>query len=390
MASLSPKISFDVHFLLGGYPTIQLTVVTSLTSGEQPNFKGHFSITQPDGINEIGSYDSPQVSASSLVFTKQLRLSSNQEFQRGQYSITLFADHPDYTPGTFTRQFNFTYNPVTLKIVEQFDVFTPLLAYTDSTVYTKGNYSILSQASLWNATCVAGAISSSVTSSFNLAINGIYYDCTYNTTYDKTVIYSHSSDTWLSIQQTFSYDVISKAFIPQTSTTLLSYLTALKTAKDAQGCNKTLNDLYEKASVLYQHIRNKVCARATDKLKEYFEEFYRLTHNYQPYVYVNTNAVIAAYDFTTGCGGGSSSSLQYTFRSEQGVTFFDVEALAGKTITAVVRSGLSKGIANATTADTEYLQIVGNRVTLPTGDITNTIVLPNGNEVGELFIFTYV
>lgn len=62
-----------------------------------------------------------------------------------------------------------------------------------------------------------------------------------------------------------------------------------------------------------------------------------------------------------------------------GVSSFTVSQLTGRTVIRAVRGGLTKGILTTTTSDTAYLQITGNLVTLPTGDVTN----------GELFIFEY-
>ena len=44
-----------------------------------------------------------------------------------------------------------------------------------------------------------------------------------------------------------------------------------------------------------------------------------------------------------------------------------------------MRSGLVKGLTNLPTANAMYLQIVGNVITLPTGDVT---------QAEELFSFT--
>ena len=63
-----------------------------------------------------------------------------------------------------------------------------------------------------------------------------------------------------------------------------------------------------------------------------------------------------------------------------GQTSFIVSVLANKTVIAASRGGLIKGITNAATTHTAYLQINGTTVTLPTGDTTNG---------SELFTFTY-
>lgn len=62
-----------------------------------------------------------------------------------------------------------------------------------------------------------------------------------------------------------------------------------------------------------------------------------------------------------------------------GLSSFEVPELIGRTVIRAVRGGLTKGIVSTATSDTAYLQITGNLVTMPTGDVT----------YGELFIFEY-
>ena len=343
MPSLNSTISFDVRFLLTGTPAIQLTVSTTLTSLEKVDLKGYFTIVQPDCISETGNYVTPDISWNGTalnVFTKTLRLGTDQLFQKGNYSITFFADHPSYTPGSFTRTFNFSYLPAEQSILEDFDLYTPKLQYVDNSVYTKGDYTIVSQSSAWSSTSPAGVITPATTSIFDIAISGNYYDSTYNTTYTKTVLYSQIANAWLTVLQGFTYAVISKSYIPQSTSTLLTYLGILKTEKDANQCSNSLEALYEKASVLHTHIRNKVCARDTPLLKEYFDEFYRLTHHYQNYVYANTGGIIPAYDFATGCGGGSGSgltaSVHYT-ATTNGVTVIPISIPATAHIIQIIK-----------------------------------------------------
>lgn len=309
MPNLNLYISFKARFLFTGAPSLQLTVDTTLTLLEQQNFNGYYSITQPDGITVTGVAGDVVWNGSALnVITKTLRLATDQLFQRGTYSVTLFGTHPGYTAGSFSRTFIFNYNPVTQAIKEDLDVFTPRLRYIDETVYLKTGYNILSQTAVWTATSPAGAITPGTGTTFNLSITGQYYDSTYVVNYVKTVVYEDVINAWLSISQGFSYAKSSKSYLPQSMNTLLTYLDKLKSS--ISGCLPD-SSAYMKANALYQHIRNKVCNHSTLGLKGLFDEFYRLTHNYQDYGYSNTGGVIPAYDFTTGCAGSSAGQNTY-------------------------------------------------------------------------------
>ena len=392
MSNLSSKISFNVRFLFTGTPSIQLTPVTTLTLSEQVDLVGYFKITQPDEISEHQDYVTPDVYWNGSALTvpvKTLRLGSDQKYQKGIYQIVLYADHPDYTPGEHTKTFTFDFKEVTQVISRKFDLYTPELKYVDETNYTKPGYSILSQSSAWSGTSPAGNLTPSTTATFDLAIGGGYYDSSYNVSYSKTVIYQDSSNAWLGVAVGYIYSDNAKSYIPASMSTLLVYLNELKAKKDARTCDSLLNALYEKTAVLYQHIRSRVCARNTDGLKEYFEEFYRLTHNYQNVVYQNTGGVIPAYDFTTGCGGGANTLGTLYIRPTIGATSFTVTLPTGAVINSITR-GVRKALTASATSDTDYLQVVSNVVTLPTGDtVQPNPFLIDGNTVGELFIIDY-
>lgn len=76
--------------------------------------------------------------------------------------------------------------------------------------------------------------------------------------------------------------------------------------------------------------------------------------------------------------GGTTVTVQVT--PAVGVSTFTIPGVIGTSVVLVaIRGGLGKGMTTAATSNTEYLQINGATVTLPTGDLTN----------GELFIFTY-
>ena len=83
--------------------------------------------------------------------------------------------------------------------------------------------------------------------------------------------------------------------------------------------------------------------------------------------------------FSSNNSNGAPQTIQYT--AADGISSFVIPDIpTGSIITVAVRSGMVKGMTNAATTNTAYLQINGSTVTLPTGDITGT---------SELFIFTY-
>jgi len=82
----------------------------------------------------------------------------------------------------------------------------------------------------------------------------------------------------------------------------------------------------------------------------------------------------------SGANSASGTMVIVQVTPAAGVTTFSIPGVVSTSVVLVaIRGGLGKGITTAATTNTEYLQINGATVTLPTGDVTN----------GELFIFTY-
>jgi hypothetical protein len=81
---------------------------------------------------------------------------------------------------------------------------------------------------------------------------------------------------------------------------------------------------------------------------------------------------------------GAMNTVQ--MRATIGATSFVITGIPTSSVIVIaVRSGQVKGMTNAATTNTEYLQLNGTTVTLPTGDT----VQDAGGGVGELFSFTY-
>lgn len=364
MPSLNGQISFRVRFDLTGSPTLKIQASTTIPSGDQPNLTGYFYIKQPDGIDRTGSYTSPDVvwnGSGYDEFSIPLRPASDGTYQRGDYQIIFYANCSGYTPGSLSRQWTANLAKVSETLTQLFDLYTPSLAYRNDTVYTNGDYTITATTEAWAATSVPGTPTPSTTADFDLAILGIYYDSIFNITHTKNITYENNANTWFTILQRWTSNITSAAYKPAAMTVLLGYLDALKAVRDANSCNHAYDTLYEAAATLYGHIRNKVCQQVITGLKEYFDEFYRITHNYQNPVYVNTNTAIPPYDFTTGCGGGSTPLANTIV----------VECVIGNAYSITGGSAVVTGLTNGsvTVSSTDFankrVQIIRGNIPIP-------------------------
>ncbi len=321
MASLNGLISFTVEFDLTGIPTMVLRVNTTLPDVKKPFLNGYFTITQPDGITTTG--DNPSViwvpaNSDYNEYRVPLRLASDQRYQRGTYTVTFYGVQ-NANSGSFTRTWDMEYLPATQTFLKLFDCFTPSLAYQDTTNYQVSGYDVLTDSQAWSALfeAISASVESTITIAgtsavFDLIYNGSYYDSSYTITHTKSILYRHQTDTWLTVREQLITNITADSFIPVTLAIMLSWLITLKSARDAsvncQGNYEELDERFEDANGLFQFIKVRVCAQNLTNLQASFEEFYRLTHNFQSPNYQNTFNPIPAYDFTTGCTGGAPPS----------------------------------------------------------------------------------
>lgn len=100
---------------------------------------------------------------------------------------------------------------------------------------------------------------------------------------------------------------------------------------------------------------------------------------YECPIYLGTGYELANPRYVNSSSGYSSPLIVY-YTAVGNEHTFNVVELAGRTVLVASRGGLAKGITTTATADTGYLQINGQVITLPTGDIAMA---------GELFTFLY-
>jgi len=193
---------------------------------------------------------------------------------------------------------------------ESFDVFTPQLRLTDATVYTVASYTTSSLTRAWSV--VVGTVDTVTgsTATLDLGIGGNYYDAAYTGGFATTVVYAHTSLTYLSIKDIISGTVETTANTPPDTCSLLAYLTTIKARMDelvdsCQPYERAKAD-YEYAASLYFLILEKLKAESTSGVIDYVEEFLTIYFNTEP-PYINTNAIIPPYVFCYATGGGSGS-----------------------------------------------------------------------------------
>lgn len=353
MADLSAHIDFSVEldFITN---QIKLTDPNNYPTGVDADLIGIFTITQPDGVTIAGEWTSPEIyySTGALVqASRTLRLTGTNKPQEGTYIIKYEVDHPDYVPTVLTKTFELSYPKPTGEVTESFDVFTPELLLTDASNYAVTGFAAPTITRAWDIDAgTVGTVTGS-SSSLDLAISGNYYDAVYTGQLLTSVLYQHQTYAYLTLRDRHTFNISTAANTPPSISGLLTYLKAIKARLDASiSCSQSaiLKGEYEYAFVLYRHIRDRACAGDTLNLDDYIKEFLNIYYQ-RRYTYVNTNAIIPAYDTDGACGGGSGSGTGQT------VTMF--EYIIGTTSGAPTAG--SATFAKTEFADASVLVLIG-------------------------------
>lgn len=301
--SAIPNISFNVRFDLLSTPTL---VLTDTTASPPAGFVGIFSITQPDGYTRTGNISSPDISSAGGAFSYTLRLDSTGEVQRGTYTIKFTANAPGRLSTDFTRSFEFQYLPVKLSMGEEFDVFTPSLKYRDNTVYQVSNYNAGAVTRAWSGVSTPTGTKTGTTVLFDLKHNNNYFDANYTITLVSSVLYTHQTYTYLTVNERITKVVNTYAETPPALDPIVSDISDLKNQADA-AVNNTQNyvDLkadFEYAQVLFAHIIDKIKVGNVSDIYEDLKDLVRVLNNNQIPQYVPKNIPILPYDISNFTG----------------------------------------------------------------------------------------
>lgn len=263
-----PNLSFDVRFEPHNPNRVGLIDTTpSLPDG----YIGIFKVTQPDGYVRSGDINNPDVNNVTRSVSVTIMPDAAGQIQQGQYTIELTALAPGYLSTVFTRTFTFQYNPASVVLRNDFDLFTPSLAYTDISNYNVSGYNISSGPERkWDVTSPTTGLISGTNSSIDLVYNGNYYAENYSIAFRVNIAYASQAYAWLSITHTINATAAVTACIPKSIEELTQAVDALRIESN-QACGDDWSR-FEKANALYTHLINML--RLVLVAGEYQEGFY--------------------------------------------------------------------------------------------------------------------
>lgn len=331
------NLSCSVRFNLTGAPAL---VLTDTTTTPPAGIVGIFQITQPDGYVRNGNIASPDISVAGGSFSFPLTLDSNGQVQCGTYTIVYTATAPGYFSTDFTRTFVFDYVPSSLVLTENFDVFTPLLSYTDSTVYAKAGYTNGAVTRAWSATSTPTGTITGSASTLSLVFGGQYYDANYSITLTSSLLYTNSVNNWLTIQETLTKTVATYAETPPTVVEIVNMISDLKAALDAAiNTCQTYDQLkadFEYAQTLFAHIMDKVKVNDMANIYTDLKDLLIVLNNYQVPAYTPTNLPIPPYNIAAFFPGAVWGSITGSITLQTDLVNYVTTRLAGTRFAATI------------------------------------------------------
>lgn len=326
------NMSFNVKFDLDGIPTL---VLTDTTTSPPAGLVGIFEIIQPDGYVRTGNINSPDIPSAGSSFSYTLMLDSTGQVQRGSYTIKYTAAAPSYLSTDFTRTFQFQYAPVSLVMTNQFDVFTPKLEYIDSTVYQVSNYNNTAVTRSWTAVSTPTGTITGSTATFDVKFSNQYWDANYTITLTSSLVYTHQTYAWLTVEETITKTVSTYAQTPPTVNQIISLIVLLKNTLESQVDTvsefaQTRND-FEYAQSLFTHIVDRIKVSNTTGIFRDLSDLIAVLHNYQIPTYVPLNAPIAPYNLNPLFPGAAWGNIIGTITNQTDlVNYIASQINAGK------------------------------------------------------------
>lgn len=310
MNSLTQYLSFGVLFdFTLGVPSLTLTDNSNYPSGVPQLVNGNFTITSPDGLTRTNSLSKPDISWNGTAlntFTIPLRLSCDGTVQQGTYTITYTVTATGYGNSYLTQVFYFNLLAPMPAITYAFDVFTPDLSVSDSTVYSVSgwNYNVSEKLSAQIESL--GVNLSTTGKKLSLIYNGNYYDSVYSFVLESTVVYTSIFSPYLSAKFSFTYNypfdgtVVSANTPPPCYILLNQFSTYQKQQNEnACGCPNNLNEV----SSLLNFITASLASKTYEGLYESVILYENIVTN-GTYNYDNTGIPISPYEYN--CGSSSS------------------------------------------------------------------------------------
>jgi hypothetical protein len=257
--------NFSVQFIVNEKTQTRVLKLTDTSTGFTLA-KGNFSITFPDGSTRIKTdFTSPDISAPGGFISIPAVTDNSNNVITGAYKIDFAALNASNTAYSASYSFDFNWVKPVNSITDLSDVLLPQVQFRDNASYSPiGSFTgtltrIFSVPFPTTAESTSQPATTTSTNTLTPVYTGNYYEGVYNVSNDITCNYTHTSNSWLTINYV---ELFTKTVAIKKCPTQLELIAKINTYRGVIEAYKENNDTqfnllseqYDLAIALYSHI----------------------------------------------------------------------------------------------------------------------------------------
>lgn len=339
--------NFSVQFIVNEKTQTRVLKLTDTSTGFTLA-KGNFSVTFPDGSTRIKTdFTSPDITSPAGFISIPAVTDNNNNVITGTYKIDFVALNSSNTSYSATQSFDFNWVKPSNSITDLSDVLIPQVQFKDNTSYSPiGSFTgtptrVFSTPFPTTSEASAQPATTTSTNTLTPVYTGNYYEGVYNVSNDITCNYTHTSNSWLTINyvELFTKTVAIKKCPTQIGliekiNTYRGVIEAYKEKNDTQF--NLLSEQYDLAIALYSHIIARYQTNTQDGSEGQLKELLSILEPYTgSYTYQSTKML----PFELAASGANS------FNISDG-TNTDAVALGGSLLFSSGNAALVPSISN--------------------------------------------
>lgn len=268
---------------------------------------GYVTVTQPDGITiNIGSFASPSIawaSGAQTIAEGVLRLATDNNFQNGTYSMTMYTRLAGYDDTVTIKTFVLDYTKPVAVLQPAFDLFTPAIRMQDSTSYAVSGLTLQSVTRSWTGNVVSvGAVSAGNVNPFDMVRSSNYYDALYTATLTAVAQWQITAATWVTVIDTIAGTESEDAHGVATPDELIALLNSMfdNLSGDSLCACSSQREQYVFAKTVFDHLMQRGRCGDTEQLYDMYRKL-RMAINPSWTIATHDQTVLTAYDFNDFC-----------------------------------------------------------------------------------------
>jgi hypothetical protein len=306
-------INFSAQFIVNEKTSTRVLRLTDTSTGFTLS-KGNFIVTFPDGsVVSNTDFSSPEITAPGGNTSISLITDVDNTVLTGTYIINYVALNTSLNEFTKTETFDFNWEKPVKAIINDSDVVLPEVQFKDLTAYeTSGSFSGVLTRNFFTttpSTSEVGVITKTSAGDILTPVNASkYYEGIYLVRSDISVLYTHTSKSWLTVSYV---DLLQETYDVREAPTQDELVALINTYKNQIEEYKTtnpsqyeiLNEQYDLVLALYSHILARYQTNTLDGSKAILDQLLGLLPPASSYTYKATQMLPFTINFSTSLTG---------------------------------------------------------------------------------------